>query len=188
MARLIFITHPEVIVDPECPVEDWPLSPHGIDRAKSFALSAVLKNVTQIWASPERKAQETATILSETLGVEVQIHPRLNENDRTATGFLPPDQFEAAADAFFASPDHSFKGWETARDAQIRIVDAVMQISSSFGAGDIAIVAHGAVGTLLHCHLSQAPIDRAHDQPHQGHFWVADRPDLKPHHGWRSIG
>ena len=47
------------------------------------------------------------------------------ENDRSATGFLAPPDFEAAADRFFAEPETSFRGWERAIDAQARIVAAV---------------------------------------------------------------
>ena len=42
----------------------------------------------------------------------------LHENDRSATGYLPPNQFEAMADRFFAEPQASVLGWERAVDAQ----------------------------------------------------------------------
>ena len=188
LARLIFISHPEIIVDQARPVEDWSLSSQGKARAQCFSHSAVLKGVTQIWSSAEKKAQDTAAILSKTLDVKVQTDRLLGENDRSATGFLPPDQFEAAADAFFANPDQSFNGWETAREAQARIVDATTKITAEHKKGDIAIVSHGAVGTLLFCHGANVGIDRRYDQPHQGHYWIADIPDLTPQHGWRAIG
>ncbi|MCK0149477.1 phosphoglycerate mutase family protein [Marivita sp. S6314] len=188
MARLIFVTHPEVAVDPDVPVTQWALSQRGIARAQAFARSEVLRDVAHIWSSAERKAQDTAAILSSALGVDVQTDPKLGENDRSATGFLPPDHFETAADAFFAQPDQSFEGWETARAAQARIVLAVTTLCKTQGPGDILIVSHGAVGTLLYCHLSGTRIDRMHDQPHQGHYWIADRSTFAPLHAWQSIG
>lgn len=45
------------------------------------------------------------------------IDPLLGENDRSATGYLPHEEFEAAANAFFEQPDASFCGWETAVEA-----------------------------------------------------------------------
>lgn len=187
MQRLIFITHPEVVIDPNRAVKDWKLSELGKQRARTFANSPVLDCVTQIWCSTERKALDTAAIFARTLDVNVHTHADLGENDRSSTGFLPPDQFEAAADAFFSLPETSFRGWETAQKAQARIVGAVTQIVQSSETGDIAIVSHGAVGTLLLCHLTRKPIDRSFDQPSQGHYWIANRQTLDVVCGWTSI-
>ena len=191
MQSLYFITHPEVVVDPEKPVERWHLSPQGIERMRIFAGSPVLENVRSIWSSTEAKAIEAAGILGGALGLGVSVCGDLGENDRSATGFLPPTEFEATADRFFAAPEESVRGWERAVDAQERVHNAVSRIVSGHGAdragGDLAIVAHGAVGTLLYCALSGLAIDRTHDQPFQGHFWKAALPQLKPDHGWREI-
>ncbi|MFZ5730653.1 MAG: histidine phosphatase family protein, partial [Pseudomonadota bacterium] len=110
------------------------------------------------------------------------------ENDRSATGFVPPDPFERLADAFFAHPEESVRGWETAAAAQGRIVAATMEILQAHpGPGDVAIVAHGGVGTLLLCHLKGLPIARAHDQPHQGCWWRHDPKSGAAPEGWASI-
>ena len=42
------------------------------------------------------------------------------------------------------------------------------------GSGDIAIVAHGGVGTLLLCHYLGVPISRTRDQRSQGNVWCFD--------------
>lgn len=187
MARLIFVTHPEVRVDPSIPVQDWSLSDTGRRRARSFAQSGILRGVSHLWSSTETKARETATILADHSTIPVSFAPDLGENDRSATGFLPPTDFEHAANQFFAEPDQSFNGWERAIDAQSRIVSAVRHIVEQHGGGDLAIVSHGAVGTLLYCHLRGLPIERAQDQPSQGHYWTAELPALIPAHHWRSI-
>ncbi|NNL72984.1 MAG: histidine phosphatase family protein [Silicimonas sp.] len=187
MAHLIFITHPEVTIDPVRPVTDWSLSPAGRARAAAFAASGTLAAVTAIWSSAERKARDAAHILAAPLGLPVSIRPALGEIDRSATGFLPPDEFERTADAFFARPSDSIRGWERAADAQARIETAVRHIAGTHKTGDLAIVSHGAVGTLLYCALAGHAIDRRHDQPHQGHFWTADLPDLVPQHPWKPL-
>ncbi|KNG93943.1 histidine phosphatase family protein [Pseudaestuariivita atlantica] len=187
MARLIVATHPEVVVDPAIPVTDWRLSDAGRARAEALARSDLLRSVGAIWSSTERKARETAAILAAPRGLAVQTDARLGENDRSATGYLPPSRFEAAADAFFAKPERSFRGWETAQAAQERIVTAVRAIVAGHAALDLAIVTHGAVGTLLWCHLRDARIDRAFDQPGQGHLWCADLEGLFPDTGWRPF-
>ena len=186
--RLIIISHPEVVVSPDVPITEWGLSDTGRLRAEIFASSATMSGVRAIWSSTERKALDTADILAERASCSIRTHEALGENDRSATGFLPPDQFEAAADAFFAEPETSFCGWETAQAAQSRIVETVRSVVAEHSDGDLALVTHGAVGTLLWCHLSGQEISRRFDQPGQGHYWSADLRTLHPEHGWRSIG
>jgi len=107
-----------------------------------------------VWCSTERKAREGAEILAGALGLPIMELDELGENDRSATGYLPKEEFEATANLFFAHPDESIRGWERATDAQRRIVGAVQEVltASAGYAGDVAIVAHGGVGTLLLCH------------------------------------
>ncbi len=187
MPTLFFISHPEVVVDPATPVERWSLSPAGVERMRAFSQSPVVSGVRSIWCSTETKAIEAADILAGALGLGVGVSQDLGENDRSATGFLPPDEFESVADAFFASPADSVRGWERAIDAQARVRRAVARIANDHEEGDLAIVAHGAVGTLLFCAISETPIARSFDQPFQGHFWIASLPSLEPIKGWMPI-
>jgi broad specificity phosphatase PhoE len=187
MANLIFITHPEATIDPRVPVERWRLSDQGLARMRQFTESPVVAEVASVWASTEAKAIEVAGILAARFGVGVQVADDLGENDRSATGFLPSVEFEAVADAFFAKPDESVRGWERAIDAQRRIRQAVDQILAHHGDGDVAIVAHGAVGTLLLCSYRQQPITRKADQPFQGHYWTATLPSLMVQKPWTPI-
>ena len=53
--------------------------------------------------------------------------------------------------------------------------------------GDVAIVSHGGVGTLLLCHLKGTAIHRAEDQPGQGHWYAFDRDTRAVLHGWRPL-
>lgn len=184
---LLFITHPEVEVDPARPVHRWHLSPVGIARAREFAESGAVDGVGAVWASAETKAIEAAGILAGRLGLGISVEPALGENDRSATGFLPPDEFEHAADAFFAQPEQSVRGWERAVDAQARVLAAVRRIVAGHEAGDLAVVAHGAVGALVLAALQASPISRRWDQPFQGHLWRARLPELAVLHGWREI-
>ncbi|MFY2823234.1 histidine phosphatase family protein [Ruegeria sp. MALMAid1280] len=176
-----------MVVNPEIAITDWGLSEVGRARADAFATAPIMASVSAIWSSTERKAEQTAAILARPHGLQVKLNPALGENDRSATGFLPPSRFEAAAGAFFAAPDVSFRGWETAMDAQARIVRAITSIMNAHDGGDLAIVTHGAVGTLLWCHFSDVQIGRQHDQPGQGHYWSADLDTLCCNSGWRPI-
>lgn len=168
--RVHVITHPDVVVDRNVPVPLWPLSERGRRRMQAGVESQPwVRAVTAVYCSGERKAVDGAQILAGHLGLSHKEIAALGENDRSATGFLPPDEFERTADRFFAEPDASVRGWETARDAQRRIVTAVTRlIADDTSQGDIAVVTHGAVGTLLYCHLAGRPIDRRFDQPANG--------------------
>lgn len=160
--RVRYLTHPQVQIDPAVPVPQWRLSDVG--RARTRAAAGSFGGTTRIFASEERKAVDTAEIIGAALGVPVEIRPAMHENDRSATGFLPPPEFEATADRFFAEPAISTRGWERALDAQRRIVAVVEAVLSDAPTGDTLLVGHGAVGTLLYCHYAYLAIDRAHDQ------------------------
>lgn len=164
-----FITHAEVVIDPEIPVPDWTLSREGIRRHTAFNTTPAAATVTAVYSSAERKARDAADILADHLGRSARIIPALHENDRTSTGYLPQQAFQRTADRFFAEPETSVDGWERAVDAQARIVDAVDGIlRSDLSMGDIAILAHGGVGALLLSHLADRPISRDDDQPGAG--------------------
>lgn len=112
----------------------------------------------------------------------------MHENDRSATGFLPPSEFEAVADQFFANPHSSIRGWERAIDAQHRIVSEVDTVLGTNGAGDIAFVGHGGVGTLLLLSLSGREIGREADQPAGGgNYFAYDIGARRVIHSWRPI-
>ena len=189
MARLIFITHPEVVIDPAVPVPDWPLSPAGRARMERFSGAACARGLTAIWASAERKARDGAEILAGARGLPVGIDPELGENDRSSTGFIAPPEFWDVVRAFFAAPETSVRGWERAVDAQRRIVGAVARIARGDAPGDVAVVAHGGVGALLLAHLKDAPIGEGFGQPHPGGgcYLVIDRDTLAPDGGWRVL-
>ena len=147
-----------------------------------------VRSIQRIVSSAERKALETAGILAAHLGLAIEVRERMHENDRSATGFLPPPKFEAVADQFFANPHISVRGWERAIDAQHRIVSEVDAVLGSNDVGDIAFVGHGGVGTLLLLSLSGLEISREADQPAGGgnHF-AYDVSARRLVHGWLPI-
>ncbi len=186
-ALLRYITHPDVIVDPDVPVTRWGLSDLGRRRARAMLDQPWVASIGRVVSSTETKALETADILAEFLGLEVETRPGIGENDRTATGFVPPAAFEALADAFFAEPHQSVRKWERAVDAQARIVAGLADLLTPVGEHDVAVIGHGAVGTLWYCHLAGRPIDRRHDQRGQGHYFTVDLLGSRVLHSWRPI-
>ena len=189
--RLVhFVTHPEVVIDPDVPVPEWPLSAEGLRRTRRMLDQPWLARTRSLFTSAERKATDMAAILGAHLGLMPCVLPALGENDRSATGYLPRAEFEMVADAFFAAPEESVRGWERAVDAQRRILGAVDQaLARAPPKGDITIVAHGGVGALLLCHLKGVAISRAQDQPGEGggNRFTFEAESRALHQGWIPI-
>ena len=175
--RAFYLTHPQVTMDPTVAVPDWGLNDYGRRRAEAFAARLGDMSRTQVVTSAERKALETGWILAAGSGRAIKVCPDMHENDRSATGFLPKEEFERTADAFFANPLVSVRGWETAASAQDRICSAVRRVASDLPDRDLLFVGHGAVGTLLYCDLAGEPISRVFDQFGGGGNFLAFDPD-----------
>ena len=189
MAKVFFITHPDVLPDPAVPVTEWPLNARGVARMRAMLSQSWVPGIVHVASSTERKAIDGAAILAAHLGLRPVTHPGLGENDRSSTGYLAKPEFEVMADAFFAHPEQSVAGWERAVDAQARIVAAMRDVLQTVPAGDVAVVAHGGVGALLLCHLLGLPISRAADQPpgSGGHVLAFNRATWAIRHSWRPI-
>jgi len=171
MRRILYLSHPEVAIDPLVPVPLWGLSAIGRARLGAALDRGWPGSGWQIVSSPETKARETAALIAAATGDPVQIHPDMGEVDRSSTGYLPHGQHEALADALFANPAQGPEGWESAGAAQVRIVKAYQSLLAG-SQGNLLLVGHGAVGTFLWCHLAGRAIARCHDQPQGGCFWT----------------
>ncbi|WP_439404844.1 histidine phosphatase family protein [Bradyrhizobium sp. DASA03076] len=183
-----YLTHPQVTIDPSIPVPEWGLSQIGRARTESVTATGRLSGTRQVICSGERKAIETAEIIAAKLGIGVEVREAMHENDRSATGFLVPDEFEATANQFFGQPHVSIRGWERAVDAQLRIVGEVEHVLARGTPGDVLFVGHGGVGTLLYCHYAGLAIDRAHDQlAGGGCFFAFTSQERRVLHGWRRL-
>ena len=146
-----------------------------------------------LFSSTERKAVDLAEILSIASGAVVHTDHEMGENDRSATGFLPPELFEDTANRFFAQPQTSIDGWEQAIDAQNRIVTAIGEAQASMPPNAYGVFCgHGAVGTLLKCFVGGRPIARSEDQsriadPGGGNCFVFDLHEMVLHCDWTPI-
>jgi len=187
MTPFLYVSHPQVQVDPNVPVPQWGLSGVGKARAEAFSARPFLRSYGRIVSSDEVKARETADILARALGVAVAVRPNLHENDRSATGFLPEAEFQAVATEFFAHPTVSIRGWERAADAQARIVGAVAAALAEAPDTPTIFVGHGGVGTLLLCARAGYPVSRVYDQPPVGGgCWYAQSLEQAPDR-WRAM-
>jgi broad specificity phosphatase PhoE len=190
MRLVYFITHPDVIIDPAVPVPQWPLSPRGRERMRKLLAQPWMDSIGSVYCSTEQKAIDGAVVLAEYLKIEYEMIEELGEIDRSATGYLPKEEHAAAAEAFFAHPEVSVRGWEKAVDAQRRIVGAVERATEGDrGKGNIAIVSHGGVGTLYLCHLKGYPISWRERQPGRsgGNYYCFGARSKALLYGWQPI-
>lgn len=165
MSYALYITHPQVRIDPAVPVPQWGLSDLGWARARNFAFHPLVARAGRIVSSRENKALQLASCLAEPRGLSVESWDNFGENDRSSTGFVPQETFALLAERFFGAPDESAEGWETARAAQARIVSAVNACLELHDPDvPILLCGHGAVGTLLKCALAGRQIALAEDQ------------------------
>lgn len=189
MSTILFLTHPEVVIDPAVPVPRWPLSEKGRRRMGLFLDEVRGRNITAVWSSDEQKALDGGEIAAARLGVPHRIDADLAENDRSSTGYIAPPEFWEVVAQFFGQPDVSIRGWATARDEQARIVHAVTRLAAEDETeGDILVVSHGGVGQLLSAHLQGVEIGQEDKPAHPGGgCWLElDRASLQITSGWRS--
>jgi broad specificity phosphatase PhoE len=164
MVAHVYLSHPEVDIDPDIPVPDWGLSNLGRERLAKTIPLGWFRRFGRVISSTETKAVQTARAIGVGAGLPVEIRADMHENDRSATGYLPAEEFEQVANAFFASPAESVRGWETAQDAQNRIVRAVAATLGERPDVPTLFVGHGGVGTLLYGYVSRRGISRFFDQ------------------------
>ena len=167
--RALYLTHPQVRIDAAIPVPLWGLSDLGRARVEAFVTRDVVPEGAIVFSSRETKALQMAELIAAAAGTPVLADHQMGENDRSATGFLPPALFEETADRFFAFPQQSIEGWERAIDAQARIISTIRTACASVPPDGVAVFCgHGAVGTLLKCRLGNRRISREEDQGHIG--------------------
>ncbi|MBE7555309.1 MAG: histidine phosphatase family protein [Anaerolineales bacterium] len=190
MRLVYFITHPDVVIDPAVPVPQWSLSERGKERMKALLTKPWMPTIGSVYCSTEQKAMDGAKILADYLGLAYEMVKDLGEIDRSSTGYLPHDQHAATAHKFFAYPDRSILGWETAQAAQQSIVKALDSlVEKDKGSLNIALVSHGAVATLYLCHLKGRQISEKEGQPGAsgGNYYCFEAKSKSLLHGWQQI-
>lgn len=185
VTRLVYISHPEVVIDPAVAVPQWGLTDVGRRRMELACAEQWMAGVGRVIASAETKSLQAAAILAGALDLDVEVRSRTGETDRSSTGFVPHDEHERLADAFFAAPEKSIDGWEPAIDVQTRVFDALADLLSS--PEPVVAVGHGGAGTLLYCRFAGVPIARSEDQSSPGNYFTVDLTTGRPIHSWQPL-
>lgn len=158
MGLLYLIRHPHTQIDLSVPAHDWGLSDQGRQQVGDLLEAPFWPHIHTIYPSRELKAITAAKEAA--LRYEIPIIPRsaLGEVDRSA--YVAPDQdaYRANVANFFAQPDQSAQGWETAAAAGQRFQQEMAQILSWHEADQhVAIIAHGLILTVVTAALLNQP-------------------------------
>lgn len=149
MRRLLLIRHSESAAVEGVPPDRWGLTEEGRRRCAALAERLRGHDLDAIVASHEPKAVETARLVAERLGLGWRTEAGLHEHERDAMPWLGRELWEARIAELFRRPGARVFGRESARAALERFAGAVERVVAARLAGDVAIVTHGTVRTLL---------------------------------------
>lgn len=146
--HLILVKHslPEILED--VPAREWHLSEDGRERTRKLAEQLIRYQPEIIASSVEPKAQETAAILAENLGLEFFEVENLHEHDRIGVPYHTKAIFQNFVRELFDKPNQLMFGNETANGALVRFRQAVDIVLDSYNDKTVIVVAHGTVMSL----------------------------------------
>ena len=138
---------------------DPKLSDRGLRQAELLADFLGGEKVTAVYASPKRRARETAAPLARVTGAEVVVDDGLTEFDRLATSYIPIEEMRATRDEKFLAmleDDYSLYGIDMAQFRQ-GVVGAVEAIIAAHAGDRVAVVCHGGVINAYVGHIIGVP-------------------------------
>lgn len=143
--RVLIVQH----ADKERSPGDPGLTPLGHEQARATAeWLARHRSPVALWASPMRRARETAAPIGEELGLECVIEPRLRER-MNWSGSDGETLEEFLYDWRKASADRSYTptSGDSSAEAGSRFLDALDDLVRAHKTGTAVVVAHGGVTT-----------------------------------------
>ena len=144
--RLYLVRHAAVVIDPNRPAPEWPLSEAGRDAASELARSRAWDPDGIVAASPEPKARETAEPIAAAADVEVHVEPDLREVARGALPVLERADYVALVARYLAG--EAIEGWEPAAEARERFAASIERLLTETR-GEVVAVTHGLVIALF---------------------------------------
>ena len=186
MTKLIYITHPSVEIDKNKLPHEWGLSEKGFDQVKLLMEQTFWPEVDVIYSSIEPKAMQVAKMASEKYGIPWFQEKDLGEADRTATPFLPLEEYMAAIQQAYTSPDENIKGWESHHQMMKRNSVILEKIKIENQGKTIVIVGHGGAGTTVKCYIKGIEPQFSEDPKQTGCIFIADIDTNKIIQDWQK--
>ncbi|MBN1179254.1 MAG: histidine phosphatase family protein [Anaerolineae bacterium] len=144
---------------------DSPLDDLGRVQAQALARRVAREAPVILYASPLRRASETAQIVAAHLNVPLLLDDRLKERDAGAIAGLTNEEIEAQFPEWLqqwrASAGHAPPpGAEPRAALRHRAVAAFDEIVARHAGAVVGIVSHGALLGAYLCYLIESPLDR----------------------------
>jgi 2,3-bisphosphoglycerate-dependent phosphoglycerate mutase len=138
----------------EVGIADPELSDDGLAQAELLGAYLAEESLDAVYASPLRRAHQTALPVAAKQGLEVQLVDAVAEWDRHSNEYVPIEELKAANDPRWQA---MLRGeWtvhdETPQEFRARTVAAIEELIERHGGHRIAVVCHGGVinGYLSH--------------------------------------
>ena len=148
---LLLIRHAEperIVSTPASAPADPTLTELGRTQARRLARWLRHEHLDAIVSSPLRRARETADVVGDQLGIDVEVDDELREYDAQADYYIPVEELREIRDHHWrAMIEGRWEdiGGEDPEVFQRRIVPCVDAIIERFPGGRVAAVCHGGV-------------------------------------------
>jgi probable phosphoglycerate mutase len=118
---------------------DPALSPLGVRQAEALADWLAAEHIDAVYASPLRRARETAAPLAAKLGLEVVIDESVSEYDADSVEYIPMEDLKAAGDPRWNEVP------EALPEFRERVIQGIERLVQAHASERIAVVCHGGV-------------------------------------------
>ena len=161
--RLLLIRHGQTTYNATGRMQghlDTELSEVGLSQARAAADLLVDKQITAIVSSDLIRARDTAAVIGEKLGIEVDVDKRLRETHlgdwQGMTSAEVDEQYPGARAIWRHDPTWAPPQGESRVDVATRarpVIDELMRAHPEWDRGAVLVVAHGGAISALTCHL-----------------------------------
>ena len=146
--EIILVRHAlPVRIELETGIADPELSVEGHEQSKKMAAYLASENINAVYASPLRRARETAQPLIEKLGIQFEICEGVAEFDRNSNEYIPIEELRATNDPRWQKMmqgewDETTDSPEVFRD---RVISSINELIERHPGEKVAVVCHGGV-------------------------------------------
>jgi broad specificity phosphatase PhoE len=161
MTELILVRHGETDWNRENRFQgraDPPLNALGRTQSAELADALVGEAIARVYTSPLRRAAETAGIVADRLGLEVEPLEPLQEIDVGAWSGLTREEVAATFPAEYARwlerAPHGFENGETYEQLAARVVPAIRDLAARHPSETVLVVTHGGPSRVLQAHAA----------------------------------
>jgi len=134
---------------------DVPLNPRGIEQARELAQLARAESLAALYASPIRRARQTAEIVAEAVGLEPRFDPRFAETDVGDWQDRLFDDVEREHPelwaAWQAGGSWRFPGGESLAEQQERVIAGLVDVTQRGDLPALVVCHRGTIRVAL-CH------------------------------------